>query len=432
MKDQGLNPRVEIRRKSEIRTGENGPGAGRSADFQSAVSPISNRQNVCGFQARLNTPERLRVGNPRYSRLETCATAARTRVRTSAFGFLSDFGFRFSGFSFTVALALAFLITGCSEKEPGAASLPALPPAAVQITTVEPQRHVATEDLVGTVRAKTRAIIEARLSGRIEEMRVAAGQTVQRGDLLARLDARESQARLDRALAERDQAESDSKRFTSLLAQQAVTRQEFDSVAARRRVANAAVAEAETMLGYADLTAPFDGMVTRKLADVGDLASPGKPLIEIENPAALRLEAAVPEALMSRLSLGAKVAVSIPALDRQFEAQVSEIEPAADPHSRTFLVKIDLPPVAGLRSGQFGRVAVPIAETSILRVPASAVIQRGQLEMVFVAANQKAQMRLVRTGKRIGSDVELISGVSAGEQIVTDGAATLVDGQELR
>ena len=109
----------------------------------------------------------------------------------------------------------------------------------------------------------------------------------------------------------------------------------------------------------------------------------------------------------------------------------SEIAPAADSASRTFLVKLDLQGTTGLRAGQFGRVAMPVGETSALRGPASAVVQRGQMEIVFVVSDGKAQLRLVKTGKRIGDEVELVSGVSAGEKVVVEGATGLADGQPL-
>jgi RND family efflux transporter MFP subunit len=108
---------------------------------------------------------------------------------------------------------------------------------------------------------------------------------------------------------------------------------------------------------------------------------------------------------------------------------VGEIAPAADPGSRTFLVKLDLPSQPGLRAGQFGRVAMPVGETSALRVPASAVVQRGQMELIFVVNDNQARLRLVKTGKRLGDEVELVSGVEAGEKIVAEGAVGLMDGQ---
>ncbi|MEK7781642.1 MAG: efflux RND transporter periplasmic adaptor subunit, partial [Verrucomicrobiota bacterium] len=187
--------------------------------------------------------------------------------------------------------------------------------------------------------------------------------------------------------------------------------------------------EAETLLSYTKGTAPFDGVITRKHADVGDLATPGKPLLDMEDSTALRLEADVPEAVVGKLSLGDKLPVRIAALEKELEGVVSEIAPTADSGSRTFLVKLDLPGTTGLRAGQFGRVAMPVGETSALRVPVSAVVQRGQMELVFIISDGKAQLRLVKTGKRLGNEVELVSGVSAGERVVVENVVGLVDGQ---
>ena len=138
------------------------------------------------------------------------------------------------------------------------------------------------------------------------------------------------------------------------------------------------------------------------------LATPGKPLLEMEDSTALRLEADVPEAVVGKLKLNDRLPVRISALEKELEGVVSEIAPAADPNSRTFLVKLDLPATAGLRAGQFGRVAMPVGETSALRVPAAALVQRGQMELVFVITDGKAQLRLVKTGKRVGEGAKLV------------------------
>ena len=167
-------------------------------------------------------------------------------------------------------------------------------------------------------------------------------------------------------------------------------------------MADAAAAAAKTDADYTKVTAPFDGVITRKYADVGDLAAPGKPLLEMEDARDLQLETDVPEAVIDRLTLGDKLGVRVSGVRNELAGTVSEIAPSADPNSRTFLVKLDLLPTPGLRAGQFGRVAVPVGETSALRVPASAVLQRGEMELVFVVANGHAQLRIVKTGKRVG------------------------------
>jgi RND family efflux transporter MFP subunit len=298
--------------------------------------------------------------------------------------------------------------------------------------TVEPKTRQAWEDVIGTVRPRLRSVIEAKVSGRIDQMRVVPGQGVKAGELLAQLNVRESQAKLDQALATREQAERDLKRFSELLTNKVITPAEFESAQTRQRLAEAAVVEAQSMLDYSKITAPFAGVITRKLADVGDLAAPGKPLLEMEDSSALRLEAEVPEALGGKLQLGMNLPVHISALTNELTGSISEMSPAIDPNSRTFLVKLDLPSDPALRTGQFGHAAVPVAEIKVLRVPEAAVLQRGQMELVFVVVSNKAQLRLVKTGKRIGNEVELVSGISQGEQIVAEGAAGLVDGQSLQ
>jgi RND family efflux transporter MFP subunit len=317
--------------------------------------------------------------------------------------------------------------TGCSQKSED-------PKAPVQIAsvrtqTVERTQRAATEEVVGTVRAKLRSAIEAKVSGKIDQMLVVPGQTVKAGDLLAKLDAREIHSQLDQAQAVRQQAENDLKRIEPLARQKVLTQAELESGQAKFRVADAAATQTATLLGYTKIVAPFNGVITRKYADVGDLAAPGKVLLEMEDAKILRLEADAPEAVIGNLTLGDKLPVRVASVSNELEAVVSEIAPAADANSRTFLVKLDLPSAAGLRAGQFGRAVMPVGQTAALLVPAAAVVQRGQMEMVFIVADGHAQLRLVKTGKRVGPDVELVSGVEAGEKLVTEGATTLIDGQ---
>jgi membrane fusion protein, multidrug efflux system len=329
-----------------------------------------------------------------------------------------------------ILAGMAVLLTACQKNaEPAAPT--ELPSAKVRVQAIESKTRAATEEVMGTIRARQRAVLEAKVSGGIEKLPVVPGQSVKAGETLVELDAKEIKARLDQALTQREQLSRDTERLRQLLANNAVSRQEFESIESRYRVAKAAVTEAETMLAYTKIIAPFDGIITRKHAEVGDLAAPGKPLLEMEDPKSLRLEADVPEAAIGHIVSGAKLSVRVSGVTNDLTAIVSEIAPAADPNSRTFLVKLDLPANSGARMGQFGRLTVPLGETSALRVPASALIIRGQLELVFVAENTRAQMRLVKSGKRIGNEIEILSGLNRGDQIVIENAAGLRDGQPL-
>lgn len=324
------------------------------------------------------------------------------------------------------------ILCGCHRASDTVADrAAALVPATVQVQIVESKSRIETEEVVGTVRAKLRASIEAKVSGRIEKMHAVPGQKVATGELLAELDAREIQARVDQARAVYQQAESDWKRLAALWDQKVLSQAEYDTAKARFHVAEATLLEAETLLDYTKVTAPFEGIITRKLVDVGDLATPGKPLLEMEDSTALRLEADVPEAIVDNVKIADRLPVRIGSIETPMEGVVSEIAPAADPNSRTFLVKLDLPITPGLRAGQFGRTRMPVGKTSALCVPASAVFERGQLEMVFVASESHAHLRLVKTGKHIGDELEIASGLEAGESIVVTGGDRLIDGQLL-
>jgi len=335
-----------------------------------------------------------------------------------------------SRLALSVALIAATFSAGCRKHEASSVG-EVLPAAAVRVAAVEQKARPSSEEVVGTVRAKLRAAIEAKVSGRIEALLVAPGQMVKAGELIAQLDAREIQAKLDQALAMREQATKDLARARDLMEKKITTQAEFDSVQARERVAVGLVKETETMLGYTKLIAPFNGIVTRKLADVGDLATPGKSIIEMEDPSALRFEADVPEALIANVKLGAKLPVRVGAVPTPIEGIVVEMAPVADPASRTFLVKLDLPPTEAARSGQFGRVWVATGESRTIRVPAAAIVARGQMETVFVAAKDHAQLRIVRTGKRTDREIELLSGINPGESVVIEGAEQLRDGQPI-
>jgi RND family efflux transporter MFP subunit len=271
--------------------------------------------------------------------------------------------------------------------------------------------------------------LEAKVSGSIQEMPIVLGQTVKTDDLIARLHAPEVLARLEQARANLQQNEKDWKRISALFEQQAVTRSEYDAADAKYQLAKAAVAEAQAMVGYMEVRAPFNGVITRKSADVGDLATQGRPLAALEDPSALQIEADVPEANAARIQRGARLPIHVDGISDEISGTVSEIAPSADPQSRTFRVKLDLPSTPSLMPGRFARLMVPLGENDSMFVPGSAVVQRGQLEIAFVVSNQHARMRLVKTGKRLGEEVEILSGLDDGDSVVIEGTTQLVDGQ---
>lgn len=327
---------------------------------------------------------------------------------------------------FVVALTL----TACSsshDSDQGDADT--RPAAAVLVQAAENKSRSTTEEVVGTVQAKHRAVLEPKLSGRITSLPVILGQHVKSGELVARLDTAEIKARLDQAEASLDQAQRHWNRTSALFGQQAATHAEYDAAQTGYSQARAVAAEAKAMMSYTEILAPFDGVVTNKWAHEGDFAAPGKPLISMEDPLTLQVEADVPQAIAAQVAVDTRLTVGLDGAGAALTGIVSEVASAGDPLTRTVRIKVDLPTQPGLSSGQFARLFVPVGESQSLRVPAAAVVQRGQLEIVFVVSNRIAQLRLVKTGKRIDDEWEILSGLDAGDLVVVEGASQLTDGQ---
>lgn len=285
---------------------------------------------------------------------------------------------------------------------------------------------------MGTVRAKLSATLESKTIGRIRDLPVVLGQKVKAGELLVRLDAPEIKARLEQAEASLHQADRDLKRASFLFNQQAATRADFEAADSRYVVAKGVAAEARAIMGFVEIRAPFDGVVTRKWVDVGDQAAPGKPLVDIEDPSKLRLEADVPENIASKIKPDDRLTIRVGQSTEDLAGTMAEIAPVAEPISRTFRVKLDLPAIPGLMSGQFARLLVPVGEYNAMRVPTSAVVQRGQMELIFVLENQHARLHLVKTGRRMEGATEILSGLESGDAVVVDNPGQLVDGQPLK
>ncbi len=220
------------------------------------------------------------------------------------------------------------------------------------------------------------------------------------------------------AKAQLNQAQRDLAREKALLEQNASTTDMVKNLEDRVSMTAAMVHEAEAMLGFTTITAPFDGVIARKPADVGDLATPGMPLLDIEGANEFEIEAGIPDSLASHLQPGAELDVSVPNGNVSFTGKLTELSSAADVHAHTVSARIAVPAGAKVRSGQFARVHVPGAPTRALVVPATAISTLGQMDRVFVAVDQRAVLRLVKPGARRGDQVEILAGLSAGEVVV--------------
>lgn len=297
--------------------------------------------------------------------------------------------------------------------------------------------YVQTEEAVGTVKAKREVLIAPRIMGTLLELPYREGDVVESGKMVARLDDRDIRARLEQARSavasaqsEFARAQSDFERFKRLRDQEAVPQQQFESVQAaykaaeaRLRGAQEALREAEVNMGFALITSPVTGYVVEKHMNVGDMASPGRPILTIQETGGLRLEAAVRESLAGSVQLGDGLRVRIDALQLDLTGKVEEKVPAADPMTRSFLVKVSLPQTPGLRSGMFGRLSIPTGTVTPLTVSARAIQKVGAVETVWVLQEgQSPVRRYVRTGRLYEDRVEILSGLSEGERVAIPSA----------
>ena len=397
--------------------------------------------------------------------------------------------------SLLLFLILVVGVSSCGKKEEKS-------PEKVGVVTgvrVEEVKTSAQDDLyeaAATVRSKTTSAVSSRIMGSILAIHVKEGDQVQPGQLLVEIDNREAATQLMKAQAgfreaqemlqetermiqatessrtaveaEQSLAASTFNRYQALLERKSVSQQEFDEAQARYRgksaevertkemlrsmqarreqvlaridQAKAGISQAQVFVGYGRIQSPTQGIVTQKQAEVGVLAAPGAPLLTLEDDTRYRLEAAVEESRLGKIRLGDSVRVIIDALgDQEWTGRVGEVQPTADPASRSSLVKIDLPenlikraPGRVLRSGLYGKARFAVGKKEIITIPHKAIFQRGQLLQVFVVdPSQTARLRLIQTGRIYGERIEVLSGLGEGEKIIVEGIERVKDGNRV-
>jgi RND family efflux transporter MFP subunit len=288
------------------------------------------------------------------------------------------------------------------------------------------------ETAVGTVQPVHEAAVASKLLARVAEVNVRAGQTINQGDVLVRLDDADLAARLKQAEAGVASAEAvheratvDYQRAESLIAQRTISQQEHDAARAALRTAQAelerfqqAVHEAKVLLDFATLRSPLTGVVIDKRVEPGDTASPGQVLVTLYEPNRMQMVATVRESLAMRLAVGDQIPARLDAVKHECLATVSEIVPEAESASRSFTVKVTGPCPPGVYSGMFGRISIPLDEEEVLVVPAAAVLHVGQLHLVEVIQNGKLRRRNVQLGRELDGNYEVLAGLEAGERVV--------------
>ncbi len=391
--------------------------------------------------------------------------------------------------AFALAL-IALSLAACgkdSAHPPKAAEPPVVRDVTVGAATATDLDDLA--EVTGTVRSRTVTTLSSKIVGRIVAVHVREGSVVEAGQLLIELDdqdiaaqtrraeaglreAEAAMAEVDRGIAaaaagqaaaeaQRDLAVSTLARYQRLLDRKSVAPQEYDQVAAQQKAAAAAVDRAiaegqaiqskraqvlarietarteiagtQVMRGYAKIAAPFAGIVTTKHTEVGGLAAPGAPLLTLEDNRRYWLEAVVPDSQIAGLKRGQSLQVAVEGAGFSGAAPVSEIVPTADQATRTTLVRLDLPASPQLRSGLFGRAWIPAGRRQAIQVARQAVVERGQLQGVYVVGQDGiARFRLIRTGAMHSGGIEVLSGLTSGEQVITSGVERVTDGARIQ
>lgn len=379
-------------------------------------------------------------------------------------------------------LIMSWLSGAFSEKVKPDSTPPKSEPPQVTTRKVERRAFPLTVEQTGTVRAKTEAGVSARILAQVKELRVKEGDEVQGSDaggrvptLMARLEDKDIRARLQQARAQiaamerslesagaqlaaararaeaasatRERTSADYRRYQDLKQNAAATGQQLDHSRAQRDVAaaqslaaqqdvraaeaelariraqkiqaEAAAAEAEAMLDYTAIEAPFTGRVIRKLVNVGDMASPGQPLFVVETQTLPEFHSMVSESLVSCLREGAEMTVRLDAPERTLMGKVREIAPMADPTTRTVPVKVSLSPDPMLLNGLYGRLEVSCGQIETLVVPSRSLRRVGQLDLVdVIGPDGHPVRRFVNIGRQRGDVTEVLSGLQQNEEVI--------------
>ncbi|WP_456427275.1 efflux RND transporter periplasmic adaptor subunit [Rhodocaloribacter sp.] len=347
----------------------------------------------------------------------------------------------------SLSLIVALSLSACGDDASPAREEPA--PTPVRLQKVERTQTAPAHRYPGTLQGESRVQLSTRMMGRIAYLRVEEGDRVRRGQTLVRLRSEDVEAQKEQVLANLREAEAalanaetNYRRMQALYEAESATKKEFEDAATGYEMAQARVAalrgkldEVEEALTYTVVTAPFDGYVVQKRAEEGDLAAPGAPLLVVEDTRRLKVVAQAPERDVDRLAVGDTVDVEVGAPgDRTTRGVISRINPSAHPTSRRFDVHVRmLGDTSAFKSGMYARVVVRQGTRAVIAVPEAALLHRGQLTGLFtVDPENRALLRWVRTGKRLGDKVEVLSGLREGEVYVAASEGRLADGQKVR
>ena len=357
-------------------------------------------------------------------------------------------------------LVAPLLLGGCSDKSgPTQAEVDRKPVTGVETAVVAVKNLPDSVEAAGTIKAATIGVVSSRVMGTVTAVLVREGQRVSKGEALLTIDdsdfaqkvkgaeagLKEASLGLESARKQLELTETTYQRYSKLFESNAISRQEFDNMTLQRdrarlglsameesvQRAKAGEQEAKVYKGFARVVAPFSGVVSGKKIEEGSMASPGMPLIVIEDDSSFVLEASFDGRFASLVKPGMTLSASVDN-GKAYQARVTEVVPSMDAATRTFLVKASIKG-EGLRSGLYANVSISVGQRPVLTVPFASIVEKGQLTGVYtVDENGVVSDSLVRTGRAYGGDVEVTTGLRPGERVITKGAEKAFDGGLIR
>jgi RND family efflux transporter MFP subunit len=354
-------------------------------------------------------------------------------------------------YSLVIALVIFHFISCSGDKEKAQPDNAQRILVAVSTPLSNEQKSVLAS---GQVESAQTANISTRVMGTITNLYVKAGEVVRKGQVLATIsdeDIKAKRSQTNALIAEVEasfaSAKKDYDRFNNLYKQQSATAKELDNVTlqynsaiARLTAARQMKNEINAMLSYSTLTAPFSGVVTQKLAEVGSISNPGMPILTIEQNGILQVSATVAESDINNLRLNDVATVIVKSSGKTFKGKVTQINPSSQFTGGQYIIKISIPETekAGLYSGMFVSVDIPLktgdaVSSDVVTIPSSALVNRDELIGIYTVSNANtALLRWIRAGKKYGDNVEVLSGLSKDEKFILSSESKLYNGAPVK
>lgn len=330
-------------------------------------------------------------------------------------------------------IAAVLLLTGRKEPVPGE-TVAEQEPLAVQVMIAAPKAVESVVAAVGVLSSRNNSVLSAKIMGTVQSLSVREGDYVTTGQTLMRIDSGEITAQVQQAQAAYNNAKLHYDRIKRLYDENAATQIEMDQATLQLETAEAGLKSARAMQSYTVITAPIAGQVVEKRINLGEMASPGQPLLRIEDNRNLRLEVTVRENDIVFVRRGSDVRFAIDALPgKEFRGRVSQVVPASDVRTHSFVVKVDVPAEKNLITGMYGKAFFPTGKREAILVPRTALVEMAGLSGVYVISPQgRAVYQVLQLGAEHPGGVEVLAGLKPGDRIITGGFEGRIEGRPVR